>query len=252
MIDEYTEKNDWQIRLRDRYIKPFYEQTCKDAKYVFVDGNARPDTCSYYLQKNVGMDTFAMTSKGTSSAIDEKIDKHYGSPNFMIETESCTVEGHKKEGWIYYSLIDLLFYAFVLPEEKGLDLYIIHFRPFQTWFIQTWMPANGNNIKKNHIMPDTLNHTKCMKVPIREVTRAMRNTRRFLITRNGIQLLNTETSIFELDKMLKNLDLGSCPNVLEATQSEQVQEAQIPAKKTAKKKKTPIPSGQLSIWETSA
>lgn len=168
----------WSVSMRDRYLVRLYQQYSLDGRYVFVDKSR----CSTIMQKRLAVDTILQAKQGGSLCIEEKIERWpgYVRPNFALETDSCTVPGHEKQGWMHYARADYLLYAFEM-EQGGLDVYLIDFPALREWF---W-PIHERY--ESHTM-DTLNRTQFRKVPIADVARAVW-TKRYIITDTHCQVL---------------------------------------------------------------
>lgn len=164
--------------MRDRFLAPyFYRKYSLDGRYVFIDKSA----CSTILQKEMAVDTIFQAAKdGASLCIEEKIERWPGHKrsNFALETDSCTVKGKERQGWMHYAKADYLLYAFAYEGDTGLDVYLVDFPKLRAWFwnIPQRYPA--------HVMEHTLNHTRFEKVPIADVMRFV-PTAHYLVTGQG-------------------------------------------------------------------
>lgn len=153
-------------QMRDKYLTQFYKQYSLEGRYVFVDKSA----CSTMLQKELAVDTIMQSQKGGSICIEEKIEQRF-TGNFALETDSCTVPGRLRGGWMRYAEADYLLYAFeqrIFDSAIGLDVYLINFPKLRSWFwnIEEAKPERF----KPHVM-DTLNRTRIKIVPIDDVRR---------------------------------------------------------------------------------
>lgn len=176
---EYTQ------RMRDTFLGPhFYRKYAVDGRYVYIDKSA----CSTVLQKELAVDTVMQVANG-SLCIEEKIEQWHGytRKNFALETDSCTVPGHERKGWMHYAKADYLLYAFAHKDDLGLDVYFIHFPKLREWF---WsLPKRY----PSHTMEKTYNHTRFEKVPILDVRRVVPTTR-YLINCNGCHPIKRRAS----------------------------------------------------------
>lgn len=166
-------------QLRDQYLAIWYAKYLSD--YIFLDSISDEETCIVKLQRDWSIDTIGMWKRNRLvSCFEEKIDlwPGYQRTNFALETESCTVEGKERKGWMKYAEADYLNYAFEL-EQGGLDLYVIDFPRLLKWF---WQVPDGRG--KPHVMEHTPNHTRFKKVPIAEVL-ANVPTVRYVLTDTG-------------------------------------------------------------------
>ena len=80
---------------------------------------------------------------------------------FTLETESCTIEGREKDGWMKYGEFDYLLYGFV-QQDNNIELYVIPFQKLKKWFWENY---------KNFQITETnqINRTRCRIVDIKEV-----------------------------------------------------------------------------------
>ncbi len=175
LTNNFTAASAYAEHMRDKYLVHFYRKYSVEERYVFVDKSA----CSTLLQKELAIDTI-MQRPGYSVCIEEKIEQWpgYERQNFALETASCTVVGHERQGWMHYAKADYLLYAFAQVNDSGLEVYLIDFPKLRHWFwnLPTRYPA--------HVMEETLNHTRFEKVPIRDVAEFVKCTR-YLITGEG-------------------------------------------------------------------
>jgi hypothetical protein len=175
LADNFTEALEYSRKMRDTFLSRFYQKYSVEGRYVYVDKSA----CSTVLQKQLAIDTVMQAKDGGSLCIEEKIEQWpgYKRDNFALETDSCTVVGREKQGWMHYAQADYLLYAFAYEGDSGLDVYFIDFPKLRTWF---WnLPVRY----PTHVMEHTLNHTRFEKVPIRDVRKAV-PAFRYLVTRD--------------------------------------------------------------------
>jgi len=185
LADDFAAALEYSRMMRDKFLVHFYRKYSFDGRYVFVDKSA----CSLLLQKELATDTIAQSSATSSDCIEEKIEQWPGCKrkNFALETDSCTVPGHERKGWMHYAKADHLLYAFAYEGDTGLDAYFIDFPKLRKWF---WgLPKRY----EPHTM-DTLNRTRFEKVPIIDVCRAVPTTH-YLITAEGCQFIPRRSSL---------------------------------------------------------
>lgn len=179
LTDDFVAASDYARRMRDRFLSRFYQKYAVEGRYVYIDKSA----CSTVLQRQLAVDT-VLQAKDGSLCIEEKIEQWpgYKRENFALETDSCTVVGREKQGWMHYAQADYLLYAFAYEGDSGLDVYLIDFPKLRAWFwgLPTRYPA--------HVMEHTLNHTRFEKVPIVDVRRAV-PTARYLVTDDTISFI---------------------------------------------------------------
>lgn len=180
LADNFTAALEYTHHMRDTFLSRLYQYYSVDNRYVYVDKSK----CSTYLQKALAVDTIVQVKHNVSLCIEEKIEQWpgYKRSNFALETDSCTVVGREREGWMHYAEADILLYAFAYKGDTGLDVFLIDFPKLREWFwsLSARYPA--------HIMEDTINHTRFEKVPIVDVRKAV-PTSRYLITRDGITFI---------------------------------------------------------------
>lgn len=177
MRHEFADDWRWSCMMRDKYLKLFYQKYSLEGRYVFIDKSK----CSTLLQMRLAVDTVAQGFDGGSVCIEEKIERWPGHvrSNFALETDSCTIPGKEKQGWMHYARADYLLYAFEM-ELGGLDVYFIDFPGLQKWFLQHLEQY------QSHTMTGTFNQTRFKKVPIRDVVRNIKTTR-YTIDESGCQ-----------------------------------------------------------------
>ena len=82
-----------------------------------------------------------------------------------METQSCTIPGREKDGWMKYGEFDYLLYGFQ-QANQSLEVYIIPFQMLKRWFWQNYK-----------LFPETIteqiNKTACRIIPISEVKEAV-------------------------------------------------------------------------------
>lgn len=141
-------------------LKDFYSIKAYEGRYIFV--NKECSDISKILQENA-VDTILQLSDKKEIYIEEKIVRWKGKKytGFTLETESCTVEGHEKDGWMKYGKFDYLLYGFT-QENKSIIIYIIPFQKLKVWF---W----DNYDKYPITVTEQINKTKCRIVDIKDV-----------------------------------------------------------------------------------
>lgn len=157
--------NDLQFAEEHRQrLKPFYKKYAHEGRYVFV--NKESGELGEELQ-NKAVDTILQKTDDKEIYIEEKIVRWKGKKYtaFTLETDSCTVEGREKEGWMKYGKFDYLFYGF-LQVDNSIEAYLIPFQKLKEWFWKNFM-----------LFPETIteqiNRTACRIVDIGEVERCV-------------------------------------------------------------------------------
>ena len=128
-------QQDTQSRaVRDRLFAPLYRELAASPENMcFIDGAARDPHLSLWLQQK-GVDTMLVARHGQMVSIDEKI-RHSRYDDILLETESCTIAGREKKGWMYEGTATLLAYAFYCTQPSMyLDVYFIDFSALKHWF----------------------------------------------------------------------------------------------------------------------
>jgi hypothetical protein len=201
----FPQDDEWQRKMRDRYLVKFYERYW--LRYIFLD-SWRDDSWARAVQKHFAGDTVAQSQTGEAFGIEEKFERWHEEPrvNFALETESCTVPGHEKDGWMRYARSEFLYYAFTLEDESGLDLYTLRFQPLQNWF---WNAYYRCHPERAYTMPRA-NRTRFYRVPITDVTSVRSvGAKRYLITDDGISQLPLQTNQVNLKKERERIHLRS-------------------------------------------
>ena len=160
----FTSDNDWQRRMRDTILKPYYYEVRLAGQYEFIE-HGDPRSVG-------GVDTIVR-----GKTIDEKIVRWPRAPDgtprrdaydaFALETMSCTTDGREWPGWMQTNKVDFLFYCFADAAQKRLDCYLINFPALQKWFYEQdheqWPLWHSEQV----------NGTECRIVPINQVTAAV-------------------------------------------------------------------------------
>ena len=186
MLSEFFRDLRFTGVMRTRWLEPYlYGRYSHEGRYVIVDKSH----CSTLLQKQLAVDTIIQTKEGASLCIEEKIERWPDNDrprvNFFLETDSCTVPGREKQGWMHYAQADYLLYAFELRTHDGLDVYFLPFQPLKLWFWQHYEAYETRTINQ-------WNRTRGRIVPICDVVEAMKDLpgfRHFLITAHGVQYI---------------------------------------------------------------
>lgn len=158
-MSDFIKDNDWQRGLRDGLLKPFYQNSAYEGRFVFCDKGSLADI----VQREMAIDTIFQDKENKILGIEEKIVRWTGREYtaFTLETMSCTVAGREKKGWMYYAKCDILLYCFE-QEDKTLKAYAIPFPKLQTWFFESLNKFHTTTTKQ-------INHTECKIVSIKDV-----------------------------------------------------------------------------------
>lgn len=157
MSDDFRRDNEWQLWMRNRLLAPFYGELAIDGRFVFLDGGR---FATDIAQRQLAVDTIVQLAGGRVVAIEEKIVRWKGVvyPAYCLETESCTVPGHEKPGWMCYAESDILLYCFQ-TEAGDLDAHFLDFPRLRTWFerrnheFRTFGPLNTLNRSTGRLAP---------------------------------------------------------------------------------------------------
>ena len=158
--------NEMQRIVRDAFLKPYYEKHYP-GQYRFIEPG---DPLSVG-----GTDTIIPVAR----RIDEKIVRWPRNPDgtprdnaytaFALETMSCTVEGHKRDGWMKTNTVHWLFYCFLSQDEQRLDCYLIDMPALQAWF---WAQDHD---QWPCWLSNEINRTECRIVPFSDVLGSVRH-----------------------------------------------------------------------------
>ena len=158
-MNEFFKDLKFAEKSRSR-LKDFYSIKAMDGRYVFI--NKESGEIGKELQ-NKSIDTILQITDNKEVYIEEKIVRWKGQKYtaFVLETESCSVKGKEKDGWMKYGKFDYLLYGFT-QENEEIEIYIIPFLKLKKWFWENYK-----------IFPETtttqINQTKCRVVDIETV-----------------------------------------------------------------------------------
>jgi len=141
-------------------LKDFYACKSYENRYVFI--NKESGVIGKELQ-NRSIDTIMQVSDKKEIYIEEKIVRWKGKKYtaFTLETDSCTVKGREKDGWMKYGEFDYLLYGLEL-ENSDIEAYIISFQKLKKWF---WENYENYRITTT----EQINKTACRIVPIVDI-----------------------------------------------------------------------------------
>lgn len=161
-MNRFIEDDNWQKKIRNRILEPYYEKISYKKRFVFVDKGKLADK----LQRNMAIDTIIQLKNNGILGIEEKIVRWpgYEYQNYALEIMSCTVPGREKKGWMYYATCDYLFYCFVQEDEASVSIHVIPFDKLKAWFFE-----NARFTKYRSFFTDQINRTETKIVPIRDV-----------------------------------------------------------------------------------
>jgi len=141
-------------------LKDFYSIKALDGRYVFI--NKTSGKLGNELQQK-SIDTILQLTDKKEIYIEEKIVRWKGKKYtaFTLETESCSIVGREKDGWMKYGEFDYLIYGFI-QENDNIEVYVIPFQKLKKWF---WENYELFPITKT----EQINKTICRVVDIKEV-----------------------------------------------------------------------------------
>lgn len=175
-MNEFVHDDEWQKDIRDRILKPWYQKHSFEGRFVFADKGK----LATKIQREMAIDTIAQIPNGFIRGVEEKIVRWpaNGRPyqNFTFETMSCTVPGHEKQGWMYYSNCDTLLYCFVQEDGNSIIAYSIPFDNLKKWFFE-----NDRYTGYPTTVTKQINKTECRIVPISDVVRGVPGCKRIVI-----------------------------------------------------------------------
>lgn len=157
MTSDFDRDNDWQRRVRDQILAPgFYGTFATDGRYVLIDKGR----LATQLQREFAVDTIVQGRNGAAVCIEEKIVRWPGRvyAAYSLETDSCTVPGREKQGWMAYGQADYLLYCFQ-QEDGALDCHLIDFPKLRAWFWErvsdfpTFGPLRTLNRSAGRVVP---------------------------------------------------------------------------------------------------
>ncbi len=152
-------------------LKSFYSTKAFEGRYVFINKASSP--VSQKLQ-NMAIDTIFQISDSKEIYIEEKIVRWpgYKYTAFVFETDSCTVIGREKSGWMKYGEFDFLLYGF--EQASGdIEAYSIPFPKLKEWFWNNYTTYPATQTIQ-------INHTFCRIVPIKDVESHVGFTKYFI------------------------------------------------------------------------
>lgn len=165
MNDFYTDDS-WQRQIRDKTLAPYYKNISNDGRFVFLDKGK----LATKLQREFAIDSILQGKRNSVVGIEEKIVRWpgYKYTSYTLETMSCTVSGHEKQGWMYYSTCDYLLYCFMQADSISIVAHLIPFQKLQKWFF------DGDRYKPyRSSFTNQINRTETKIVPIEDVWNAI-------------------------------------------------------------------------------
>lgn len=165
----------WQRQLRDKTLAPYYRNICKDGRFVFLDKGK----LATKLQREFAIDTILQGKRNSVFGIEEKIVRWpgYEYTAYTFETMSCTVSGHEKKGWMYYSTCDYLLYCFVQSDFSSMIAHLIPFQKLQAWFFE-----NDRYLNYKSSFTNQINRTETKIVPFADVWNAIPECKKLQIS----------------------------------------------------------------------
>lgn len=193
--NDFHADDEWQRKVRDEHLGGFYRQIASHVMYLDVHDEQGDDSCVMAMQKELGVDTLAVID-GKILGIEEKIVRwpEDSEPHtaYALETDSCTLPGRHKDGWMCYSAADTLLYAFE-QEDGTLLADLIPMQPLRYWFWETVTRPMFEKTKQRYRLYDypmhqmaTGNRTEVRIIPIEDVWEAVEGCLCYLIDHGEI------------------------------------------------------------------
>lgn len=162
-MSEFESDNRWQNNVRLTLLVPYFYERYFDGNFESIEpGSARSAG---------GVDCIANGKRFDEKIVRWPVDED-GQPRaegydaFALETQSCTVAGRERPGWMRTNRVDYLLYCFMSRTGDELRCYQVDFPALQVWFwprIGSWAEWISTQI----------NRTACRIVPISEVMSAV-------------------------------------------------------------------------------
>jgi hypothetical protein len=172
----FAKMNEFQMKIRNSVLKPYYAHEAAEGRFIFLDKGK----IAKMLQQ-IAVDTIMQIDENGTLSYEEKIVQWpgYKYTHFVLETMSCTVRGHEKQGWMHTARCDILRYCFCQENERELLVYDIPFELLKEWFFK-------DNLFKRYYSTITneINRTECKKVPIDDIMMNIKGCQSFLIRIN--------------------------------------------------------------------
>jgi hypothetical protein len=170
-MSTFFSDNNWQRKIRDGLLKPFYQKFSQEGRFVFADKGE----FATLIQKELAVDTIVQGRDNTALAIEEKIVRWKGRrySAYTLETMTCTVPGRERKGWMHYAKCDYLLYCFE-QEDGSVEAHMIPFAPLQKWFF-----ANVDRYRST--VTEQINKTECKIVSIADVWENVKGCKSYTI-----------------------------------------------------------------------
>jgi hypothetical protein len=155
-VNDFRQNNEWQLHKRDKILVPFFYEKYYAGRYRFANA----------AEQRAGIDTIVQGKNGPRT-IEEKIVEWIGEPyrSFALETESCTLPGSERDGWMKTGTAQLLLYCFE-NQDGDLDPWLIAFQELKDWFWPVAESFYGFHLEER-------NRSRGRVVPIRDVVAAV-------------------------------------------------------------------------------
>ena len=185
-MNDFLTDDRWQRIKRDEILVPeFYEKHLTEimahwglnlsGRYCLVDKGSVGFREFWRLQKK-GVDTIVYTADDEPVFIEEKIVKwplnNKRHTAFALETQSCTVPGLEKPGWMEYCEANILLYCFEMEDRERLEGHCIDFPALKAWFWEQYSTFYRHRMKEH-------NKTETRLVPISQVKKNIKKYQQF-------------------------------------------------------------------------
>ena len=136
MINDFKANLEFSLEIERHFFHPFITSIASQGRFF---PNDKGDRAGMILQRRAIDGTYRDHDHAIVT-VEFKIDTHYFKPGpltMFFETESCTAQGHERDGWGRTAQSDLLLYGFVTSENprhvSRVHLYVIDFQALLLW-----------------------------------------------------------------------------------------------------------------------
>jgi hypothetical protein len=141
---QFNSDVDWAIDISIIFFYPLYRELAHEGRFVsIVNSEHSKFSCKLQSREIDVFMQYLQDNNAISIGVEEKAQrKHWDS--LWIETDSCTIAGHERTGWIDTLDADYLNYGFGIRDPNAtaftssdyiaFDAYWIQFPEFKEWF----------------------------------------------------------------------------------------------------------------------
>jgi hypothetical protein len=155
----------FQREMRDRLLAPYFYEHYYAGHYEFLHHTdpRGADTVVHAREGDRLVEEKIVRWPVDKTTLKPWVPRLCGHSALALETDSCTVEGHEKSGWMDTSNADYLLYGFATSWRKNaLVCYLIEMQPLKQWFwprVERFAPT----------VTDQINRSRCRVVPIDDI-----------------------------------------------------------------------------------